>query len=115
MKLTLLAPLGPCEGSLFVTKKLRLEQRLGNRAAVERDERLVTARALLMHRARDQLLAGARLTQHQHGEARSGDGAHLLDDARHVRARSHLCCEVAVPYPPPELFDLDLERARLEH
>ena len=54
------------ERAAFVAEQLRLEDRLGDRRAVHRDERLPGARAQLMHGARAELLAGAALTEQQH-------------------------------------------------
>ncbi len=56
------APLGrPGEGALLVAEQLALQQRLGNRRAVDRQERPVGAAAVLVEGAGDQLLAGAAL------------------------------------------------------
>jgi hypothetical protein len=72
-----------------VSEQLRRDQRRGQRAWIDDDERLLRARAHLVDGARHQLLAGARLTLDQHGDGRLGqplDGAaHLL----HRRARGH--------------------------
>ena len=51
---------GAGERALLVAEQLALEQRLGDRRAVDRDERERRARAELVDRLRDQLLAGAR-------------------------------------------------------
>ena len=55
------APRGAGEGAARVAEELVLEQRLGQRGAVQRDERTVGARAAGVHRARRELLAGAGL------------------------------------------------------
>ena len=55
------------ERALLVTEELGLEQRLGNRGAVDGDERSVGARAQHVQRAREQLLARAALAFDQHG------------------------------------------------
>jgi hypothetical protein len=52
---------GAREGALFVAEDLALEQRLGNRGAVDGDKREPCARTELMNRLRDELLAGARI------------------------------------------------------
>ena len=49
------------ERALLVAEQLRLEQRLGQRAAVDLDERPARAARARVDRARHQLLAGARL------------------------------------------------------
>ena len=51
---------GAGERAALVAEELALEQRLGDRGAVDRDERLVGALAVLVEGAGDQLLAGAR-------------------------------------------------------
>ena len=58
------------ERALDVAEQLALEQLLGQRRAVERDERLLRARARAVDRARDRALAGAGLAGDQHGHAR---------------------------------------------
>src|SRR6185295_19640284 len=82
-----LAPIGGAgERALFVAEDLALEQRLGNRGAVDRDERKAGARAELMDGLRDQFLAGARLTRDEH---RCAGRRRLLDDLvdlPHLRA-----------------------------
>jgi hypothetical protein len=64
------------EGALHVPEELGLEQRLGERSAVERHEGERPTRALLVERAGHQLLAGAALPLHQHGGGAVGDGIH---------------------------------------
>jgi hypothetical protein len=49
-----------------VAKQFALEQRLGNRRAIHRDERFIRAVAVLVNRARHQFLAGAGLAANQH-------------------------------------------------
>ena len=60
------------ERALLVPEDLALEERLGNRRAVDRHERLSRALTELVDRLRDHLLAGARLAADQH---RRGVGA----------------------------------------
>ncbi len=65
-----LAPIGGArERALLVPEDLALEQRLGNRRAVDRDERKRRARTELVDRLRDQFLAGARLARDEHRRA----------------------------------------------
>ena len=71
------------ERALLVAEQLALEQLLGNRGAVDRDELAVLAAALRVHRAREQLLAGAALAQDQHRHVGRRD---LLDHAAHLAA-----------------------------
>src|SRR5581483_9511606 len=49
------------ERAPFVAEELALEQRLGDRRAVDRDEAAAVPRRQPVERAREQLLAGARL------------------------------------------------------
>src|SRR4051794_7585692 len=69
------------EGAFLVAEDLALEQRLGNRRAVDRHERERRARAQLVDGLRDQLLAGARLAGDQHRRLRR---RRLLDHAIHT-------------------------------
>ena len=68
----------PREGALDVSEKVALHQTLGDRRAVQRDERSVAARAGVVDRAGDELLAGAALTADAHVGVAGGD----LFDAR---------------------------------
>ena len=61
------------EGAALVAEELALDQVLGDRRAVDLDERLVAARRVLVQRARDELLAGAALAGDEHGGRRVGD------------------------------------------
>ena len=72
------------ERAALVAEQLRLEELLGERSAVDGDERTGAARAEIVDRARDQLLAGARLAGDQHGGVALG-GA--LDHAEHALHR----------------------------
>src|SRR2546425_9167456 len=54
------------ERALLVAEQLGLDQRLGNRTAVERDEGILSAIAHLMDGAGHQLLTGARLALDEH-------------------------------------------------
>ena len=56
------------EGALLVAEDLALDQRFGNRRAVDRDEWPRLARAQIVQRARHQFLAGAALAGDQHRE-----------------------------------------------
>ena len=51
----------------LVAEELGLEQRLGERRAVDLDDRLLPARRQIVKARRDQLLAGAPLADHEHG------------------------------------------------
>jgi hypothetical protein len=77
---------GAGEGALLVAEQLGLEQLGRNRRSVQRNERLVRARAVLVQCTRGELLAGTRLARDQHVHARArqaADGAeHLLHRRR---------------------------------
>jgi hypothetical protein len=77
---------GVGERALDVAEQLALEQVGGYRAAVERDERLALARAEIVDRARDQLLAGAALAGDQHRGVAVGDAVDELADGADRRA-----------------------------
>ena len=57
------------ECASHVAEQLRVQERLGERAAVDGDERPVAARRAHVNRAGDELLAGARFAGDQHGAA----------------------------------------------
>ena len=71
------------ERAFLVTEELRLEQVLGHRAAVDRDERALLARARAMDRARHELLAGARFARDQHARVGARDHPRLLEAGLH--------------------------------
>src|SRR5690606_23138635 len=60
---------GARERALLEAEQLRLEQRLRDRGAVDRNERLLRARAQVVDRAREELLAGAALAEQQRRRA----------------------------------------------
>ena len=62
------------ERALLEAEQLRLEQRLGNGRAVDRDEGAGRPRPPVMNRAREQALARPRLTQDQDGGQASRPG-----------------------------------------
>ena len=70
------------ERAALVAEQLALEQVLRDRGGVDGDERAARARAVLVQRTRDQLLARARLAGDEHGDdalAQAADGAeHVL-------------------------------------
>src|SRR6185369_11429144 len=84
------------ERALLVSEELALEQRLRKGGAMNRDERLVLARALLVDRARDQLLAGAGLAAHEHGRVARRDLLDRREDIAHRlrAANERFVCDV---------------------
>ncbi len=77
---------GAGEGALDVAEERRLDQGLGDGAAVDGDHLLVAARAVGVDEARAQLLAGARLALDQHRHRARGDGTRALEQHLHGRA-----------------------------
>ena len=74
------------ESAFLVAEQLRLEQRLGHRAAVDRHERPVraqAARALAVNRLRHQFLAGAGFALDQHRRRRARVQHHRLAQLLH--------------------------------
>ena len=70
------------EGALLVAEQLGLEQVLGDRGAVDRDEAAAAAPARLVDAAGEQLLAGAAGAEQHHRDVGIGDP---LDGARDLR------------------------------
>src|SRR4051812_17429609 len=66
---TLLLGLGSGECAALVTKQLRFEQILGNRGAVDRDERLTRRGPGVVNPASEKLLSRSRLADEQHRRA----------------------------------------------
>ena len=73
---------GAGEGALLVTEQDRFHEIVGDRAAIDRDERLGLALAAAVDGARDQFLADAGFAFDQH---RNGGGRGLLRGAQHGR------------------------------
>ncbi len=69
-----------------VAEQLAFQDVLAQRGAVQGDERLVLARAVLMDRLRDQFLAGAGLALDQHAGVGRGDPLQAVDHLVHLRA-----------------------------
>ena len=72
-------------------EQLRFEQLLGDRAAVHRDEPALDAAAVVVDRARDQLLAGAALARDQHRAVGARD---LRHDVEHAAQRAAVADDV---------------------
>ena len=77
---------GAGEGAFAVAEQLALDQVFGQRAAIDGDERHVASRALVVHGAGHQFLAGAGFAADQHGGVRGGDFRDQLADALHRQA-----------------------------
>ena len=66
LELAGLARHGAGESALFVAEELGLEERLGNRRAIDGDKRRLGSRAERVQRAGEELLAGPALALEQH-------------------------------------------------
>ena len=96
-----LVAIGVGEAALDVAEELRLEQRVGQAGAVERDERLRAARAALVNQLRGDFLADAAFAGDEHlGVGARGGGDVAVERARcrggtHEgwRRRSHTAVE----------------------
>ncbi len=83
LEFSLLPVLRSGEGAFLVAEKLALEQRLGQRAAVDGHERVIAAGRGEVNRPRDELLAGAALSGDQDGGVGGRDGLDGLEDLPH--------------------------------
>ena len=90
----------PCRGAseraLLVSEQLALEQARRHRRHVHPDERPVAPLAQVVDRVRDQLLAGARLSEEQHGAVGWRDGLDGLQHSPQGRARADDLGELVV-------------------
>jgi hypothetical protein len=83
---------GAGEGAFHVAEQLALQQRLGDRRAVDRHERRLRAAAAAVDRARDQVLAGAALAGDQHVRRQR---RHAIDGRQHRLQRAAAADQVA--------------------
>jgi len=83
LEATDLAGYGAREGALFVTEQLALEQVLGDRGAIDRDERARRVRAVHVDGAGDDLLARPRLPLDEHGGGAPRDPGQQLVHVQH--------------------------------
>ena len=79
------------EAAADVAEQLRLEQRVGNAAAVDRDQWQRGAEALLVDETRRDLLADAALTGNQDLGIRTRGPANLEEDLTNSRADADEC------------------------
>ena len=71
------------EGAAFVAEQFAFQQLLGDGGAVDREERLLAAVAVMINGAGDQFLAGAALAGDERGGVGGGDLADELEDLLH--------------------------------
>ena len=86
LELARLVAIGAGEAALDVAEQLRLEQRLGQAGAVDGDEVVVLARAVGVHRPRDEFLADAALAGDEHLGVGLGDALDFLAQIDQERA-----------------------------
>ena len=86
------------ERAAHVTEELGFEQRLGNRAAVDRDEPMHVPRTVLMNRARDHFLAAARFASDENRAAGRRDGFEQLEQPGHRAALADDALLKPVPF-----------------
>src|SRR5581483_3603461 len=77
---------GPGEGALLVAEELALEELAREAGAVEVDERLLRAPAVLVQPAGEHRLAGAGLALEEHRAVRLAHGARALVELADLRA-----------------------------
>jgi hypothetical protein len=77
---SLAGAVGARERPLLVTEELRLEETLGERLAVHRDEWLTHAIAVVVNSASDELLARSALARDQHGARAARRSSYDLED-----------------------------------
>src|SRR5262249_56152608 len=81
--------LGAGEAAALVAEELARDQRLGDRAAVHRDERLAAPRAVLVDRLGEELLAGAALPLQEDAGVGRRDARDLLEERAHRGRLAH--------------------------
>ncbi len=82
------------ERALHVPEQRRLQQVRRHRARIHRHKRLVAPRRVRMQRLRDQLLARAALTLHQHRRPARRNLRHQVEQPQHRLALAHNVLEV---------------------
>ena len=125
--------IGAGERAALVPEQVALDQRVGDRAHVHGDERSGGALGALVHRAGDELLAGAALAEQEDVRRRRGDLHDHVAEVRHLasalaeqrhgvtvasKERPQAGVLAVEPVVPRDVLDLGLqigERHRLEH
>ena len=77
---------GAGEGTLHVAEQLGFEERLGECAAIDGDEGLFGARAILVDGARDEFFSRAAFAGDEHAAGLWRDGLNQVEDLAHLRA-----------------------------
>src|SRR3954467_5820314 len=86
LELARAAGIGAGECAALVSEELVLDERLRDRGAVQRDERLSHPRGELMQRAREKLFARSALAEQQHGGVTGRDALQLARHRLHCGA-----------------------------
>src|SRR5439155_1437307 len=89
LELPRLSLMCPGERALLIAEELRLDQGVGNRAAVDGDKRLLATGAQLMDRPSDEFLASAGLALDEDRERGVGHLLDLLDNLSHSPTQAH--------------------------
>jgi hypothetical protein len=72
------------ERAFFVAEQFALQQRFGDRGAVDADVMFISAAAQAVQCARDQFLAGAAFAEDEHARVGRGHGADELAQFAHL-------------------------------
>ncbi len=83
------AAVGAREAPALVAEELALDERVGERRAVDRDEGAVASPSVRVNRPRKQALSDARLAAEEHRRVDRRRARHLLVHPPHRRARAH--------------------------
>ena len=108
---TLLVAGRPGEGPLHVPEQLTLEQLVGQRSTVDRNERAFAVARVVVDRPRNQLLARAGLARDHHRAAGGGHAPDQLEDRRHLVAAADQSFELEVALqlgPEVAVFQLEV-------
>ena len=88
----------PGKRALLMAKELALEQRLGERSAVDLDEGPFLSLAAVVNGSGDELLAGTTLAPHEDRGVGSRDLLDGLEDLLHRHCPAHQVCEAIAPF-----------------
>jgi hypothetical protein len=100
-----------------MTEELALDERLGNGAAIDGNERTRRSPRRRMNRASNDVFSGARFTFDEHRRRRGRDALEHRVQATHLEARTHAFAERAALRHGQEdaaAYVLDAKRARPE-
>ncbi len=104
----------PRERALLVAEQLRLDERLGDRAAVHRHERPLRARAVVVDRPREPLLARPALALDEHRRLGRRDAGDRLEDADEARVLADDVVEAEVALEPRRVAPRRRPQARAQ-